>query len=320
MKKFLKPFVIIILIIVVLVGILYNESRNRVRVFTTIEPIVFFTERIGGDHVEVFNISQGTSIQNATVDFEVLEQIRKDDVFFYISDLDPHFAIYESYLREKGVKMYDLSLDSIRIEYMQYLGDQEFNDDKVSILSDFYRGEFNDLNLFTFDPFIWIDPVSAMSLSATITNKLSEILPAHAREFNESHERIKYELAVISARHHQDDQELVTILSLSNSFTSLQRAYNVSIIPISITRNEQMPSEKQMDMIRQSIEKYDISHIAIENNMSPQLIQLGEQLASEYGLQTIYLDNLSLSDFSASDRNFLTQLENNLAQLALIRE
>lgn len=320
MRKIINIIVLIILVAAVTFGIVLSRNKNRVRVFTTIEPIVFFTERIGQDHVEVYNISKGTAIQNATVDFDVIDQMKKGDIFFYISDLDPHYAIYEPILSEKGIKMYDLSLDSIRTEFKQYNGQQLFQGDSISIVSDYFEGQFNEFDLYSYDPFIWVDPVSSMSLADAIRQRLTEELPSYHKTFDANYEKIKYDLAYISSRYYHEYTDLVSIITLSSSFTSLQKPNSVQMFPLTVTRSEQLPSAQHLEMIRAAIKANDIKVIAIEPNMSPELIKIGESLADEFNLRVIYLDNLSLADFSEQDRNFMTQLEKNLSQLELIRE
>lgn len=320
MRKIINVVIILVLVGAIAFGLLFGHAKSRVRVYTTIEPIVYFTERIGQERVEVYNISNGSTIQNATVNFDVIDQIKKGDIFFYISELDPHYAVYEPILREKGVKMYDLSVDSIRAEYSLYHGQQLFQGDSISIVSDFYKGIYNDFDVYSYDPFIWVDPVSSMSLADTIRTILSDELPSHSKRFDTNYEKIKYELAHISSRYYREYESLASVMTLSNSFTSLQKPFNLQIFPITVTRSEQIPTAQHMEVIRQTIRANNIRVIALEPNMSPELYRIGEELAQEFELRVIYLDNLSLADFSDEDRNFMTQLEKNLSQLQLIRE
>ena len=87
------------------------EEKNP-SIATTVYPVQYLVERIGGDDVTVSNITENTMIQRAQIKSSFQDILKDSDALFYIGGLEPYMDLYVDDIRDTGVDMVDLATKS----------------------------------------------------------------------------------------------------------------------------------------------------------------------------------------------------------------
>ena len=136
-------------------------------VYTTVYPLQYFTERIGGEHVDV------KSIYPAGADEHTFDPTQKDmialadsDLFFYIGlGLEGFVEKAEKTLKNEHVKMI-ATAEAIPEEMLHDEGHEEEDDDEHG-----HEG----MIIAAIDPHVWISPVLSIELATSIKDALIAI-------------------------------------------------------------------------------------------------------------------------------------------------
>ena len=95
------------------------EEKNP-SIATTVYPVQYLVERIGGDDVTVSNITENTMIQRAQIKSSFQDILKDSDALFYIGGLEPYMDLYVDDIRDTGVDMVDLATKSAIYKFERY--------------------------------------------------------------------------------------------------------------------------------------------------------------------------------------------------------
>lgn len=171
----------IVLLIFGFVSCLYAE---KIRVFASIPPQVFFIEKVGGDRVDAIAlIEPGQSHETFSPSPLQIAKLADSKLYFRIG-LSFENGLVERLKEFKSLKVVDMR-DGIPRREME----------KV------HRDQTSDSHEEGHDPHIWMSPLLAIKQAETVKNELKEMDPAHAsnydanfnafsRELRELHEKL----------------------------------------------------------------------------------------------------------------------------------
>ncbi len=261
----------------------------------TAYPIEYLVKEIGREYVDVQNISQDVLIQRASIIDSYDEALQEADVLFYIGGLEPYMELYLDDIRKAKLPMVDLSSISALNRFHRYTS-TSLDGRIVTAEAPWYEGDqFKSIDMYDKDPMLWMDPIAMSSMGSTICEWLSKQYPEYANAFAQNFEQLENDLARMDADYQsmKDEGLKISFVSITPSFGNWQKSYGVKVYPVCLSKYGVLPSQSQLDAIKQRIQNDGVRYIAKEMNLSEDMLALHDQLVNELGLISVELSNLS---------------------------
>ncbi len=333
MKK-LFPMILLIVMALLVTACSSTESSeskkndpNKIDIYTTVYPLTYFTERIGGDYVNV------SSIYPTGANEHTFEPTQKDmmsladsDLFFYIGlGLEGFVEKAETTLENEDVKFIAMS-ESISEEklhvssghsYEESVAHDEHDGEEHETSTDEHGAEeLDDHNHGDLDPHVWLSPVLSQDLALTIKDELVSAMPEQEATFTKNYETLKSELESLDA----DFKKLVaeastkTFFISHSSFGYIAGQYGLIQVPIAGLNSQSEPSQKELIEIVDLAEELDVKYILFEQNVSSNLTSI---IQNELGAKSLTLHNLSVltAEDLANNENYFTLMKKNIDTL-----
>ncbi len=311
-----------IIILVLLVSALSGCNTSKPIICTTVYPVEYLVKRIGGDFVDVCSLSSGPIIQRATIRSDYQNLIDKATVVMTMGQLEPYLQIYLADIRKSRVDIVDLASTSVIYEFKRYTTAYVAGSE-VTLESKYYEGmAFDRVDVYGKDPILWIDPIATTSMAKSIRDWLIANYPEEKILFEDNYLTLTSELARLDAEFQSLKTRKLTMkfVSITPSFGNWQKAYGVSVYPVILSRYGVIPSDEQMQVIKQRIIADGVQYIAFEPNLSEDLREVYNQLRDELNLTQINLHNLHTLTQNDIDGNkdYMTIMFENLSLLESI--
>lgn len=230
---------LIFIIILFLSACSPKTNSDKIQVITTFYPLAYFTERIGGDHVEVVNLTENSG------DAHHFEPVMQDRIKIEEADM----FVYNG------------------------LGLEEWVEDVLkSVEKDLLIVE-SSADMKSEDPHIWLDPVLAKQQAISIYNGLIA-LDAQNKAFYESNmESLIKEFDDLITQFEDDlvnvDDKIVFIDHLT--FYYLQNRFNFIQYSLSGFIPETDPSFHDLDNLIQEIENQNAGYFLVSENQTEKI-------------------------------------------------
>lgn len=283
-------------------GFISGCAEEKPSVATTVYPVQYLVEKIGGNNVTVTNISEDGMIQRAQIKKDYKDILGKADALFYIGGLEPYMDLYIDSIRSSKVDIVNLETKSAIYKFERYT--TTYIEDKTTgVESPYYIGdEFKSLDTYDSDPMLWMDPVAMTSMGSDIRDYLSAKYPEYAQIFEENYKALEVELARLDADYQsiKDDKKNISFVAMTPSFGNWQKSYGVKVYPVSLSKYGALPTNDQLVSIKKRIQKDHVKYMAVEQNLPKDMEELQQKLIDELGLIPINMSNLS--SLSEADR------------------
>lgn len=297
------------------------EEKNP-SIATTVYPIQYLVERIGGDDVTVSNITENTMIQRAQIKSSFQDILKDSDALFYIGGLEPYMDLYVDDIRDTGVDMVDLATKSAIYKFERYTS-TTIDGITAGTEGPYYEGEeFANLDTYDADPMLWMDPVAMTSMASDIRDYLVQKYPQYKDIFDENYDALELDLARLEADFQAipDGKMNISFVSMTPSFGNWQKSYGIKVYPITLSKYGALPTSDQLAAMKKRIKSDHVRYIAIEQNLSEDMEKLQQQLIDELALIPVNLNNLSSisSEDKKASKDYLTIMYDNLKALESI--
>ena len=323
MKKLFRKIILFILPMFMI--LLSGCQIQKTQVAYTNYPIGYLINRIGGDYVHAVSIQNDEStMQIATLKEDYVSILENSEVLFHVGDIEPYSIVFDKYVKEGVVKDADLSgLNAIYLS-QRYIPVYEDNHIVSYLERPYYTQDtFTNIDMPYFDLNLWIHPITMLSMADSIYSKLVEMYPDLASTFKQNFDNLKLDLVRLDAQFQklssqmQEENMEIKFVSTTNSFGSWQKAYGVQVYPLVLSQYGVLPSESQLEYIKQRILADNVKYYAYESNMSDAMNEMALTLMDELGLIRVDLNNLSslTSAQSEGNKDYLTLMYENLAAL-----
>ena len=319
MKKIIKICILVFCMILTT-----GCVETKTTIATTAYPIYYLVSKIGGDVVDVKNISRAKVMQRAQIVDNYQEILEESKVLMRINGLEPYFDLYANTISQSNVEVLDLGLYSSIYDFKRYSyisnGTNEF-----LVESNFYdNSSFNNIDTYTKDCFLWMDPISMTSMAKTILEYLKEMIPESSVYFENNYSKLVSELALLDAEYEEIrvEKKSVKLATVTASFSCWQKSYGIEIYPLMLSKYGALPNKIQLQAIKDRLIADNVKYIAMENNMDEDMVELVNTLAEELNMEIVYLDNLSeLSEDSKKlNEDYIRVMYRNLEVLESIVE
>ena len=302
-----------------------EDSTNKLSVYTTVYPLEYFTERIGGEHVDV------SSIYPPGANEHTFEPTQKDmmtladaDLFFYIGlGLEGFVEKAKSTLANEHVKLVAtadaVSEEALHVSTGHVHAEDGEDDHHLEAESHDEHEEASNVIDHTgheHDSHVWLSPVISQDLAAVIKDELVAAMPEQEAVFTENYEALIAELKEL----HADFEAMAAQTTKKTFFVShaafgyIAGHYGFTQVPIAGLNSQSEPSQKELTKIVDLAKKEDIQYIFFEQNVSSNLTDV---IRNEVGADSLILHNLSVltTDDIKNGETYFTLMKKNMEAL-----
>lgn len=309
-------------ILIVFMLLISACAPKRPLVCVSVYPMEYLVKRLGGNLVDVCQLSEGDFILDAQFNESSLDDLEKANLIMYFGQLEPYFDIYrDDIFSSKAERMDILSLTPV-LPFKRF-NPVNVGGNRVWVESRYYESiTFDMIDVYQQDPYVWLDPINMLSIAKVLRDFLVNEYPENEALFNTNFTQLQNDLVLLDAQYQllKNETEDIKFISISPSFGHWQKAYNVEIFPVVMSRYGVIPNSTQLNLIKESIIQNDVKYIAYEPNLSDEYRELFNQLVEELDLTVINLSNLtSLSESDKeNNKDYLSVMLENLRLLESI--
>ena len=114
---------------------------------------------------------------------------------------------------------------------------------------------FDLVDVYQQDPYVWLDPINMLSIAKALRDYFLEEYPENEALINTNFTALQNDLVLLDAQYQllKNETEDVKFVSISPSFGHWQKAYNVQIFPVVMSRYGVIPNSTQLSIIKDSI-------------------------------------------------------------------
>lgn len=300
-----------------------TEENNTIQIYTTVYPLQYFAERIGGDAVNV------ASIYPAGANEHTFEPTQKDmialadaDLFFYIGlGLEGFVENAKKTLAGENVKLVaavdsvsdDLLMTSDHDDHEEVATEEEH--EEVVLEETGHEGHDHGET----DPHVWISPKISQSLALSIKDSLIEAAPDQKELFVQNYDVLVEELQQLDTDFDEMAQAATnkTFFVSHEAFGYIANTYGLEQIAIAGLNSQNEPSQKELTAIIKLAKEHEIEYILFEQNISSKLTEVIQQ---EVGAKSLVLHNLGVLSQEDIDNNetYFTLMNKNLETLKTV--
>jgi zinc transport system substrate-binding protein len=283
--------IISIIIVVAVVRGQHQQSAeaSKVSVVATYYPLYEFTKQVGGNYVQVQNVTPaGAEPHDFEPSPQTLATMQKADVFVY------NGAPFEPWVGG-------------------FIGGYEHTAVKAS----------TQLSLLAIDgkngakdPHFWLDPVDAQTVVNTIRDGLSKADPAHMADYTRNAEAYVHQLQQLDQAYASGLKscQTRTVVTSHAAFAYLAKRYDLHVMSIAGVSPEDEPTPAKLAEITKLVQAEGIQYIFFEQLVSP---RLADTIAHETGARTAVFDPIEGLNETAqkAGENYFTIQRDNIGTL-----
>lgn len=300
-----------------------NKEENGLQIYTTVYPLQYFAERIGGEEVTV------SSIYPAGANEHTFEPTQKDmialadaDLFFYIGlGLEGFVENAKKTLADEQVNMIatidEVSDDQLEASsHDEHEGEEEKHDEAMEEHQDSSHDGHDHGSV---DPHVWISPKISQSLALTIKNSLIEAAPDQKETFEKNYQSLIAELQQLDASFEEMAHNATnkTFFVSHAAFGYIANTYGLEQVAVAGLNSQDEPSQKELTKIIDLAKEKNIEYILFEQNVSSKLTEV---IQHEVGAKSLVLHNLgvlSQEDIN-NEETYFTLMNKNLETLKTV--
>lgn len=306
MKKKIMTLSVLIILSLSLVACNSKKSEvnpvgntDKLTIYTTIYPIQFITERIGGKYVTTKNIvPPGSDAHSIEIKTKTMIEVAESGLFIHTgTGLEGFVDSVANAVKKKDVLMVNATKN---INLLSSNNEEENQDGEDE------HGEELDV-----DPHFWLDPKKSLVAAENIKNALVQLSPENKEEFEKNFLTLKSEFEALDAefKNMVNQSKNKTFLVSHSAYGYWEDAYGLKQIGISGLSPSDEPSQKHLKMIIDLVRDNHLEYIFFEENITNKVAEI---VKKETNTKTLTLQNLE----SLTEEN----IKNNEDYLAIMRK
>ncbi|MED1741436.1 metal ABC transporter substrate-binding protein [Bacillus swezeyi] len=294
-----------------------KEDKEKLDIYTTIYPLEDFTEKIGGEYVNVKSVyPPNVEAHTYEPSSKTMAEISDSDAFIYSGVGVEGFAEKAvNTLKGSNVKILKAGegIDLLSHEE-EHAHEEDGHDEDHG--HEHAESEEHDHDHGDKDPHIWLDPVLAEQLAENIKNELVQLDPDHEQTFTKNYESLKKDLDQL----HQDFKQTVDkadkkeILVSHAAYGYWEKRYGIEQMSVLGLSPTEEPSQKELENIVKTAKEHNIKYVIFESNVSS---KISEIIKKEIGAESLTMKNLesvSKEDIENGE-DYVSIMKENLAVL-----
>lgn len=290
-----------------------GNVKGKVNVVTTIYPLYYFAQQIGGDEAHVVNlVAAGVEPHDWTPKSRDLTQANKAQVFLY------NGAGLEGWMDDflpaitagSDVRIVEASHGIALID-----GHGEEEDEHGSGEAEGAE-EHHDHDHGDVDPHTWVSPRSGLTMAANVKDAFVAADPAHRADYEARYEKLNERLAALDAKFAATLAPYAgkDIVVSHQAFGYLCRDYGLNQLAIMGLSPDAEPRAQDLLDIADYVKEHGIKTIFFEELVSP---RLADTLAKEANVGTTVLNPLEglTPEQEKAGEDYFSIMEENLQNL-----
>ncbi|PAD40626.1 adhesin [Terribacillus sp. 7520-G] len=307
-----------------------SSENGKMKIYTTIYPIQYFAERIGGDQVEVESvIPAGSDAHSFEPTSNQMVDIAKADAFLYSSDeLETYAKTIADAVGDEDVKIAQLA-DGINLlpfdeehEHSHGEATEEEHDhsheeatEEEHDHSEESAEEAHHHDHGSIDPHYWLDPERAKQMAENMKNTLVELDPDNETTYEDNYKAVAEELDELDQKFQQavEGKENKKIIVSHAAYGYWEDRYGIEQIAITGLSPTNEPSQQELEEIIHTAEDNKLNYVLFEQNISPKVAtivqdEIGADVLRIHNLETITEDEIDAGEdyFSLMNKNIET--------------
>ncbi|WP_075620143.1 metal ABC transporter solute-binding protein, Zn/Mn family [Paenisporosarcina indica] len=292
-----------------------SKNQNGLTVFTTVYPLTYFTERIGGKLVKVESVYPAGSNEHT---FDPTQQnmmeLADADLFFYIGlGLEGFVESAKKTLASENVTMI-ATADAVSDEALE-AGNQA-NENEHTEEHENEEESHEGHSHGKIDPHLWISPQISQQLALSIKKSLIEKDPKNEGTYSQNYEELVSELGELDQAFKEmaDSSDNKTFFVSHDAFGYLASTYGLEQVAVAGLNSQDEPSQRELTDIVKLAKEKNITTILFEQNVSSNLAKV---IQNEIGAQALTMHNLGVLTKQDIDQKetYFTLMEQNLKTL-----
>jgi zinc transport system substrate-binding protein len=297
-----------------------NEAKNtptpseRLKIYTTVFPLQDFTEKIGGEHVEVLSVfPTGADAHTFEPTPKTMVSIAKADALIYVGagvegfiDSAIKTLDNEKVQLVKATENMELSKaqeenelhddeDLTETEHDHHQSDSNIEEsnshDEHEVQNNSDTGTEDHHHHGDVDPHVWLDPLLAVELAENILHTLEELKPEAKKDFENNFDELVKNL-------HALDQEFIDVVKESSrkeivvshaAYGYWESRYGIKQISVTGLSPTNEPTQKDLTHIINLAKEYNIEFVLFEQNLTS---KVSEMVKKEINAEALTLHNL----------------------------
>ncbi|ETP70554.1 hypothetical protein G159_01370 [Planococcus glaciei CHR43] len=296
-----------------------SEDDSKLHVKTTVYPLTYFTERIGGDRVTVESVYPAGANEHS---FEPTQQdmiaLAEADLMFYIGlGLEGFIDSAKKTLSDENVQ-FVAAADAITDEQLEAASHGEHaGEDEHAHEEEGHEEEGHDgHNHGSTDPHVWMSPVLSQTLAESIKDSLIEADPDGSGTYESNYAELIVELENLDRSFSElaERVENDTFFVSHSAFGYIAEPYGFEQVAIAGLNSQDEPSQKELTQIVDQAKEKNINYIIFEQNVSSNLTEVIQKEVGAEALQMHNLGVLTQTDID-NEETYFTLMEKNLQTL-----
>lgn len=290
-----------------------KTNDSTLTVYTTVYPLQYFAERIGGEFV------QAETIYPPGADEHTFEPSQRDiiklaeaDLFVYIGlGLEGFAERSEQSLKNEGVV---LLAAGEQIDFEKEEGETEdHHHGEEGHEEEEHDGHHHHGDI---DPHVWLDPIYSKQLAETIKDELIKQMPAESEAFEENFASLIEELDGLdhSFKNLVDSVDNKQFIVSHAAYGYWEKRYGLEQINVSGISSSSEPSQKQLTNIIKIAQEHNLKYIFFEQNINSKLTEIIQDAINGEALTLHNLSVLTDEDLK-NGRDYFSIMEDNLEAL-----
>lgn len=269
-------------------------AADLVTVAVSHYPVEFLFERIGGDQVDVVNLTTpGTEPHDVELTAQQVAQLQDSAAVFYIGGFQP--ALDDALAEARGTTV-DLTAGMSLREGEAHSQEEEAG---AHSQEEEHSGT---------DPHVWLDPVLMKQMADTVAETLSSASPENQQVFADNAAALQTELEALDSEWSQGTANcaIKTMVVSHEAFGYLADQYGFDQRGIAGLSPENEPSAAAIAELTDFVRDNGVTTVYTEELVDP---AVAETIAAEAGAQTALLSTL---ETQPQDGDYFTAMQANL--------
>ncbi|MGY0693289.1 metal ABC transporter substrate-binding protein [Virgibacillus sp. FSP13] len=275
-----------------------ENSNEGLTIYTSIYPIQYAVERIGGETVKAKSVyPPGVDAHTYEPTTKVMTSIASSNAFIYLgAGMEGLAESAADALQPEDVQLIELG------KHEELFSANDGNKVEHHTDDGHHHGDHN--------PHIWLDPLRMLDMAKLIKEELIQLNPNKADQYTKNFNELKKDLLALdnSFKKTLKAKRNKKILVSHAAYGYWEERYGIEQLAIKGLTSNDEPSQRDLITIINQAERYKLNYILFEQNTSDRVANIMQQ---QLDATVLYIHNLSV----LTERN----IENNDDYLSLMK-
>ena len=283
-----------------------DKKDAQLEVYTTVYPLQYFAEQIGGETVSVQSIyPAGTDEHSFDPTQKEMMHLSDADLFFYVGlGLEGFVENAKKTLSHEHVKLLSTAdqIDKTKLmEGHSHESEEDGHDHAERQL----------------DPHVWISPLLSIDLASAVRDGLVEQAPENKDLYDKNFETLQENLKKLDAEFTamSEQAQSKTFFVSHAAFGYVAKEYQLEQVSIAGLNTQNEPSQKELAKIVSEAKEANVKTILFEQNVSSKLTKV---VQNEIGADSAVLHNLAVltKEDIANGEDYFSLMKRNIEVLS----